>query len=81
MASILLKRTTLFLGDLSIFCTEDQIHSLFAPFGQIAEIRLKRDSETNRNLSYGFVKYVETEEAEKAIAELNGFFFLGRAMK
>eukprot|EP01031_Cornospumella_fuschlensis_P037279 gene37279-45263_t len=51
------SRSTLFIGDLSIFCEDADIHRAFSPYGQIVEIKIMRSEETNRNLSYGFIKF------------------------
>lgn len=73
--------STLFLGDLSVYCTEKDIRKLFRPFGPIESIRVKRGSSNKTNLSYGFIKFTFPESAEQAIKHLNGIMFLGRSLK
>jgi RNA recognition motif-containing protein len=73
--------STLFIGDLSIFCTIQDIEKVFSTFGPIVDIRIKRDENTNKNLSYGFVKYVLVNSAEQALNNLNGFVLCGRPMR
>lgn len=75
------ESTTLFLGDLSVFCTEKDIRKLFRSFGPIEAIRVKRGTSSKTNLSYGFIKFVERESAENAFHQLNGVMFLGRALR
>lgn len=72
---------TLFLGDLFALCTEADIHDLFAPFGEIAEIKIMRSEETNRNLSYGFIKFLNSLDATKALNAMNGVLFGGRHLR
>ncbi len=72
---------TLFLGDLSVYCTEKDIRKLFRPFGLIEAIRVKRGSSNKTNLSYGFIKFSTKESAEQALNQLNGVMFLGRALR
>lgn len=72
---------TLFVGDLSIFCTEADLRELFETFGELSEVKIIRCEETKKNLSYGFVKYEDTEAAVKAIDELNGFMLCGRPLR
>lgn len=79
--SIPAQKRTLFLGDLPIYCVEENLEQLFSQYGEIYEIRLKRDPITNRNLSYGFVKYVVPECAALALERLDGYMLHGRAMK
>lgn len=78
-----LKPTTycLFLGDLSLFCNEDDISATFSQFGQLADVRIKRNKTTKRNLSYGFVEYVSMDSAVMAMNEMNGKVFCGRALR
>lgn len=73
--------TTLFLGDLSVHCTERDIRKLFRPFGTIEAIRIKRGSNTKTNLSYGFIKFSNRQSAELAITQINGLMFLGRCIR
>eukprot|EP00981_Chlorochromonas_danica_P007582 scaffold1805_cov167-Ochromonas_danica.AAC.5 len=75
------NKTTLFLGDLAIFCTEKDIETAFRPFGEIAEIKIMRSEETNRNLSYGFIKFVHAAAAKEAMDQLNGKVFCGRPIR
>ena len=72
---------TLFLGDLSVYCTEKDIRKLFRPFGTIEAIRVKRGSSNKTNLSYGFLKFSTRESADQALRALNGVMFLGRALR
>lgn len=73
--------STLFLGDLSVFCTEKDIRKLFRTYGTIEAIRIKRGSSGKANLSYGFIKFAERQSAEQACHELNGVMFLGRGLR
>jgi RNA recognition motif-containing protein len=75
------KSTTLFVGDLSIYCTEMDLQKVFVPFGAIEAVRIKKGSHDKLNLSYGFVKYYKREDAEAAMAAKEGSILLGRAMK
>jgi RNA recognition motif-containing protein len=73
--------TSLFLGDLSIHSTEKDIRQLFRPYGTIERIRIKRGGSGKPHLSYGFIKFQDRDSAERALTELNGTVFLGRALK
>jgi RNA recognition motif-containing protein len=76
-----MQNRTLFIGDLSIFCSEQDLYELFAKYGKVNEVRLKRDVDTQRNLSYGFVKFVTAKCAGDALKDLDGYYLHGRAMK
>eukprot|EP01039_Chlorochromonas_danica_P000455 gene455-492_t len=75
------ESATLFLGDLSVFCTEKDIRKLFRSFGSIDAIRVKRGSSSKTNLSYGFIRFADRQSAENAFHQLNGVMFLGRALR
>jgi RNA recognition motif-containing protein len=72
---------TLFVGDLSIFCTEDDVREAFATYGEPLEVKIIRCEETKKNLSYGFVKFATSEAAMNAIEALNGTMLCGRPMR
>jgi RNA recognition motif-containing protein len=71
---------TLFLGDLSVYCTEEEIGSFFRSFGIIEKIRIKHAT-NNKNLSYGFVTFSNRETAERVLQQANGQIFLGRTLR
>jgi len=48
------------------------LYQLFAPFGAVSQIKVVTDPATMRCKGYAFVKMMKTEEAEMAIARLNG---------
>ncbi len=76
-------KTSLFLGDLSITCDESNLFELFSRFGVVESVQLKK-SERDRqraHLGFGFIKFATRESAERALQEMNGYFFLGRAMR
>lgn len=71
----------LFLGDLSLFCTEKDILSAFSPYGRVTNVRIKRSNENKKHLLYGFVEYASASEAVQAMQAMNGSVFLGRALR
>ncbi len=74
-------KSSLFIGDLAIFCTENEIKQAFGVFGEIADIKIMRSEETSRNLSYGFIKFTSATVAKKAMTELNGVILCGRPLR
>jgi polyadenylate-binding protein len=75
--------TTLFIGDLSTICDEIKLYDLFIRFGILESVQLKKsDRDPQRaHLGFGFIKFASHDSAERALQELNGYFFLGRAMR
>lgn len=72
---------SLFIGDLSKFCTEANIESFFAPYGQITDVKIKRNNATGKTLSYGFVSFLHEESAAFAMQQLDGAMFYGRKIR
>ena len=71
----------LFVGNLAIFSTEEDIRKEFEPFGEIVEITIKSDPRTGKQLSYGFVRYSTPNAAKNALTALNGRMMCGRPLR
>lgn len=72
---------SLFVGDLSKFCTEANLESLFSTYGHVVEVKIKRNNTTGKTLSYGFVTFLTDESAALAMEHLNGYSFFGRNLR
>src|ERR1700744_3942010 len=70
----------LFVGNLSFNTTENDLQDAFAAFGTVTETNLMMDRMTNRPRGFGFVTMSSAEEAQKAIAGMNGKDVDGRAL-
>ena len=70
----------LFVGNLSFETTENDLQDAFGAFGTVTEANLMMDRMTNRPRGFGFVTMSSAEEAQKAIAGLNGRDLGGRAV-
>jgi len=70
----------IFVGNLDFGATEDQIRSLFEPFGAVERVSLMKDRDTGRSRGFAFVEMTNTNEADQAIAGLNGTDLGGRAL-
>jgi cold-inducible RNA-binding protein len=70
----------LFVGNLSFNTTENDLQDAFAAHGTVVETNLMMDRESGRPRGFGFVTMSSAEEAEKAIAALNGKEMDGRAL-
>ncbi len=71
---------TLFVGDLSYFCTEEDLLSIFSGYGPILTVRVRRGI-TGDSLMHGFVALASAESAQRAIRDLDGIEFMGRNMR
>ena len=71
----------LYVGNLHCNISEEMLKGIFEPFGRIQSIQLMKDQETDRSKGYGFITYMEAEDAKKAMEHLNGFELAGKDMK
>ena len=72
--------TKLFVGNLSFNTTENDLQDAFAAHGTVVEANLMMDRASGRPRGFGFVTMSTPEEAQKAIAALNGAQLDGRAL-
>ena len=70
----------LFVGNLSFDTTENDLNDAFAAHGTVTEANLMTDRTTGRPRGFGFITMSTPEEAQKAIAALNGSQLGGRAL-
>jgi RNA recognition motif-containing protein len=70
----------LYVGGLSYSVTDAQLQQLFASHGTVESAKVITDRETDRSRGFGFVEMGTQEEAEKAIAALNGTQHEGRTL-
>lgn len=71
----------LYVGNLSFHTTEDLLKAHFATVGDVANVAVMVDRETGRSRGFAFVEMANAEGAQKAISELNGRDFEGRALR
>lgn len=67
----------LYVGNLPFSAKEEEVKSMFAQYGEVLSVSIITDRETGKPRGFGFV---EMENAEKAIAELNNKEFGGRKL-
>jgi RNA recognition motif-containing protein len=72
--------TKLFVGNLAFSVTENDLNDAFAAHGTVTESDLMMDRATSRSRGFGFVTMSTPEEAQKAIAALNGTELGGRTI-
>lgn len=62
----------LYVGNLSYNVTEERLQQHFAQYGSVVSARIITDKFSGRSKGFGFVEMSSDEEAQKAIAALNG---------
>ena len=75
------QSASLLVGDLAKTASESQLRELFARFGRVVSMDIKRDRETSNSLGYAFVTLATRESAVQAKAALTGVSFLGRSLR
>jgi len=69
----------IYVGNLSYQTTEDDISNLFGQIGEVESANIITDRDTGRSKGFGFVE-MGNEDADKAIAQLNGSELNGRSI-
>jgi cold-inducible RNA-binding protein len=70
----------LFVGNLSFNTTSADLEALFAELGTCESASVVTDRESGRSRGFGFVEMASNDEAQKAIAALNGRDIQGRQL-
>lgn len=67
----------LYVGNLAFQTTEEGLQALFAQYGEVASVKIIKDSMSGKSRGFGFV---EMENAEGAIEALNNQQYEGRTL-
>jgi len=70
----------IYVGGLPYAATEQQLSDLFAQHGAVESARVITDKFTGQSRGFGFVEMTTGEDAQKAIAALNGTQMDGRTL-
>ena len=62
----------IFVGNLDITTTEDELRKLFTAYGTPASVTLVRDRDTDTPRGFAFVEMNDDAEADAAIKAING---------
>jgi RNA recognition motif-containing protein len=70
----------LYVGNLSYGVTSSDLEQLFGQHGQVTSAQVINDRDTGRSKGFGFVEMASDDEAQAAIAALNGQQHEGRTL-
>lgn len=73
--------TKLYVGNLSFNTSAQDLETTFGEFGTVQSANLIEDRETGRSRGFGFVEMSSAEEANAAIASMDGKEVDGRNLK
>ena len=70
----------IYVGNLPFTTTEQELQQLFEAHGAVSEVNIIRDKFSGESRGFGFVEMPTDDEAQAAIAGLNGSDFGGRSL-
>ena len=70
----------IFVGNLDFAATDASVRAIFEPYGAVDRVSVVTDRDTGRSRGFAFVEMSNPEEADRAIASLNGADFEGRTL-
>ncbi|MBL9078650.1 MAG: RNA-binding protein [Planctomycetes bacterium] len=74
--------TRLYVGNLSFQTTEDSLRAAFEGDGrQVTEVKIMLDRDTGRSRGFAFVEMATEQDAQNAIAAMNGADVDGRPLR
>jgi RNA recognition motif-containing protein len=71
----------LLIRNLARTTTEDEVKSLFEPFGAVQSCTLVMDAQTGQSKGFGFIEMPNPGEAKAASKNLNGMEIAGNAIR
>jgi RNA recognition motif-containing protein len=70
----------LYVGNLSYSSTEDDVREAFSQHGEVSSVHFVTDRDTGQPRGFAFVEMADGDQAEQAIAALNGADLAGRSL-
>ncbi len=70
----------IYVGNLSFSTSDEAVRAAFSEYGEVKSARVIVDRETNRSRGFGFVEMENDQEAQAAMAALNGTDLDGRTL-
>lgn len=74
-------KTNLIVNYLPQNMSQEELRSLFSSIGEVESAKLIRDKVAGHSLGYGFVNFVNANDAERAISTLNGLRLQSKTIK
>lgn len=72
--------TSIFVGNLSYAATDHDVRSAFQQYGHVSEVQVMTDRGSGKPRGFAFVRMPNLEDADEAIARLNGKSLCGRSI-
>ena len=68
----------IFIANLNYKVKSEKLQEIFGEYGDVASVKIIFDRETKRSKGFGFVEMPNDDDAQRAIADLNGVEIEGR---
>ena len=65
----------LYVGNIPFQASEEELTEFFSTVGEVQSVKIIIDMQTGHSRGFGFIEMASEEEAQKAIADLNGKTF------
>jgi cold-inducible RNA-binding protein len=72
--------SNIFVGNLSYQTTQEDLLATFSQYGNVERVSIVTDRDTGQPRGFAFVEMSNAQEAQTAIAQLNGAELNGRAL-
>jgi cold-inducible RNA-binding protein len=72
--------STIYVGNLSFQTTQEDLLATFSQFGNVDQVNIVTDRDTGQPRGFAFVEMTNAQDAQAAIARLNGAELHGRAL-
>lgn len=72
--------TNIYVGNLAFSTDSAALRKLFAEYGEVTSAQVVEDRDTGRSRGFGFVEMSVSDEAQKAISEINDSNVDGRQL-
>ncbi|KAL1369748.1 hypothetical protein HN51_000118 [Arachis hypogaea] len=72
------KEHEIFVGGLDRDATEEDLRKVFKRIGEVVDVRLHKNSSTNKNKGYAFVRFANKEHAKRALSEMKNPVIRGK---
>ena len=71
----------LYVGNLPYSVNDQKLNEIFSAVGEVTSAKVITDYDSGRSKGFGFVEMANDDDAKKAITQLDGKDFDGRAIK
>ncbi len=72
--------TNIYVGNLAFSTDSAALRKLFAEYGEVTSAQVVEDRDTGRSRGFGFVEMSASDDAQKAISEINDSNVDGRQL-